>query len=116
MINNIIDINVDYEAMGVEKSPRQTTLTTYILDSQNIELSVEKKRPAIIVCPGGGYGNTSPREAEPIALHYCAAGFHSFVLNYSVYPSGFPAAICELSKAIAYVKSIADENNIDKEI
>ncbi len=115
MINKVINIDVDYKAMGVEPSPRQTTLTTYILDERNIKISLLKKRPAVIVCPGGGYEFTSEREAEPIALHYCAAGFHSFVLEYSVAPSGFPAAVCELSKAIAYVKSIADENNIDKD-
>lgn len=115
MINKVINIDVDYEAMGVEKSPRQTTLTTYILDERNIELTIQKKRPAVIVCPGGGYEMTSPREAEPIAMKYCAAGFHSFVLDYSVKPSGFPAALCELSKAVAYVKSIAEENRIDKD-
>lgn len=113
MINKVINIDVDYNAMGVEKSPRQTTLTTYILDQENITLSKTKKRPAVIVCPGGGYWSTSPREAEPIALKYCSAGFHSFVLDYSVCPSGFPAAVCELSKAVVYVKSIAEEHSID---
>jgi len=115
MINKIINIDVDYEAMGVEKSPRQTTLTTYILEQENIALSKIKKRPAVIVCPGGGYSDTSPREAEPIAMKYCSAGFHSFVLDYSVAPAGFPAAVCELSKAVVYVKSIADEYSIDKD-
>lgn len=115
MINKTININVDYEAMGVEKSPRQTTLTSYIINEENIKQSMIKKRPAVIVCPGGGYGHTSCREAEPIALRFCAAGFHSFVLHYSVAPSGFPAAVCELSKAVKYVKEIADENNIDKD-
>lgn len=113
MINKVINIDVDYEAMGVEKSPRQTTLTTYILDDRNIKLSGRKKRPAIVVCPGGGYGMTSEREAEPIAMKYCAAGFHCFVLDYSVAPSGYPAAVCELSKAVAYVRGIADEHCID---
>lgn len=113
MINKIINIDVDYNAMGVEKSPRQTTLTTYILDQEPIALSKVKKRPAVIVCPGGGYSYTSPREAEPIALKYCSAGFHSFVLDYSVAPAGFPAAVCELSKAVVYVKNIADEYSID---
>lgn len=37
------------------------------------------------------------------------------MLDYSVAPSGWPVAIVELSKAIMYVKSIADENNIDKD-
>ena len=115
MINKVINIDVDYDAMGVERSPRQTTLTTYIIDERNINVSLEKKRPAVIVCPGGGYNGTSCREAEPIALRYCAAGFHAFVLDYSVAPAGFPAAICELSKAVKYVKEIADENNIDKD-
>lgn len=93
MINKVINIDIDYKAMGVEPSPRRTTLTTYILEEQNVILSMEKKRPAVIVCPGGGYSNTSPREAEPIALAYGAAGFHTFVLDYSVAPAGFPAPL-----------------------
>lgn len=115
MINNKIAISVDYAAMGVKPSPRQTTLTTYILDEGNIRDSGGRKRPAVIVCPGGGYSFTSPREAEPIALKYCAAGFHAFVLDYSIEPSAFPAAVSELSKAVAYVRKIADENNIDSD-
>ena len=47
MINKIININVDYDAMGIEKSPRQTTLTTYILDKENIELSMTNKYPPV---------------------------------------------------------------------
>lgn len=115
MINKTINIDVDYEAMGVPASPRQTTLTSFILEEENIKQSMLPKRPAVIVCPGGGYSYTSCREAECIALRYCGAGFHSFVLHYSVAPSGFPAAVCELSKAVKYVKEIADENNIDKD-
>ncbi len=113
MINKKIDINIDYAAMGVQPSPRQTTLTTYILDDRNIQGSMKKKRPAVIVCPGGAYEFTSEREAEPIAIKYNAAGFHTFVLDYSVAPSSYPAALCELSKAVKYVKDIAAENNID---
>ena len=115
MINKIINIDVDYTAMGVKPSPRQTTLETFILDSEDILRSLQPKRPAVIICPGGGYYNTSPTEAEPIALKYCSAGFHSFILRYSIAPSSWPAAVCELSKAVAYVKSIADKNNIDKD-
>ncbi len=113
MINTCLNIDVDYEAMGVKPSPRQTMLTTYILDGTAVRSSIEKKRPAVIICPGGGYEATSPRESEVIALSYCAAGFHAFVLDYSVYPSSFPAAIVELSKAVMYVREIADEHNID---
>lgn len=115
MINKVINIDVDYKAMGVEPSPRQTTLTTYILDERTIKTSYMNKRPAVIICPGGGYECTADREAEPIAMKYCGAGFHSFILDYSVKPAGFPAALSELSKAVSYVKSIADENYIDKD-
>ena len=96
MISKTINIDVDYEAMGVPASPRQTTLTSFILEEENIKQSMLPKRPAVIVCPGGGYSYTSCREAECIALRYCGAGFHIFVLHYSVAPSGFPAAVCEL--------------------
>lgn len=115
MINEKVNISVDYAAMGVQPSPRQTILTTYILDSRNIQTSMKKKRPAVIVCPGGAYEFTSEREAEPIAMKYNAAGFHAFVLDYSVAPSSYPAALCELSKAVKYVKDIAEENNIDRD-
>ena len=43
-----------------------------------------KTHPAIIICPGGGYAMVSPREAEPVARLYFAAGFSTFILTYSV--------------------------------
>ena len=42
--------------------------------------------PAVMVCPGGGYTHLSPREAEPIALAFAAAGYQAFVLYYSLQP------------------------------
>ncbi len=115
MLNRKIEMSVDYEGMGFEKPEKQATLTTYILDNIENEGTGWLKRPAVIVCPGGGYGNVSPREAEPIALRYTAVGYHAFVLDYSVAPLGWPAPCCELAKAIAYVRSIADEYHIDSE-
>lgn len=70
----------------------------------------------MIICSGGAYrGVCINRERIPVALQYNAAGFHAFVLDYSVAPTGWSAACCELSKAVSYVHSIADENYIDKE-
>ena len=65
----------------------EATLEGYLLDA-DITLGQDVNRPAIIVCPGGGYVYCSPREGEPIALRYAAKGFHAFVLRYSV---GFDA-------------------------
>lgn len=116
MLNMKIDMSVDYEGMGFEKPEKQSTLTTYILDNIEKEGTEWLKRPAVIICPGGGYAHVSAREAEPVALRYTAVGFHAFLLDYSVAPYvGWPAPCCELAKAIAYVRSIADEYNIDKE-
>lgn len=115
MICEAINIDVNYAAMGVKPSPRRTTLTTYILDGKTVKFGMQKKRPAVIICPGGGYEYTAEREAEPIALKYNAAGFHAFVLDYSVAPSSYPAALCELSKTVKYVRDIAEENDIDRD-
>ena len=58
------------------------TLEGYILDCE-LKLGQETSRPAIVICPGGGYVYCSPREAEPVALRYAAAGYHAFILRYS---------------------------------
>lgn len=67
-------------SMSVPGYP-ETSLEGYILDCE-LNLGQEKKRPAIVVCPGG-YVYCSPREAEPVALRYAAKGFHAFILRYS---------------------------------
>ena len=43
----------------------------YIQDS-GLKLGQEQMRPAVVICPGGGYVYLSPREAEPVALAYAA--------------------------------------------
>lgn len=89
------------------------TLEGYILDCE-LSLGQEKNRPAIVVCPGGGYVYCSPREAEPIALSYAARGFHAFVLRYS---TGFAAAdfapLKQVSWVIGYLRENAKQWHID---
>lgn len=58
------------------------TLEGYILDCELL-LGQQTARPAVVICPGGGYVYCSPREAEPVALAYAARGIHAFVLRYS---------------------------------
>lgn len=48
------------------------------------EIDPKVRRPAIVVCPGGGYEFCSEREAEPVALRFLAEGFNVFVLWYRV--------------------------------
>ena len=91
------------------------TFEGYILDCK-LALGQNQKRPAILVCPGGGYMYCSDREAEPIALAYTARGFHAFVLRYSVgWEAGGFRPMQEVSWAIGYLREHAEEWNIDPE-
>ena len=57
-------------------------MDTYLLRNSN-EYNVGKKRPLVIICPGGGYAFTSDREAEVIALKFNSIGLNSVVLWYT---------------------------------
>lgn len=83
-------------------------IETYILKG-------EQKRGAVLICPGGGYGYTSEREAEPIALEFNAAGFHAFVLHYSVAPRKHPQPLLDVSRSIRLIREHAEEWNIVKD-
>lgn len=89
------------------------TLEGYILDCE-LRLGQENDRPAIVICPGGGYVYCSPREAEPVALAYAARGFHAFILRYS---TGRSCANCaplhQVSWVIGYLRQNAENWNID---
>lgn len=80
------------------------TLTSYILDDSP-EILNGKKRPAVLICPGGAYMFCSDREAEPIALRFAGMGYHAFVLRYSVY-SNSGAGFAVPGKTPAYTESI----------
>lgn len=70
-------------------------------------------QPAILILPGGGYQFTSDREAEPVARRFNAAGFHCFVLRYTVKPGSYPLALCQAAKSMEWIRAHADEWNID---
>lgn len=86
-------------------------LTAYVLD--NISVAEDRRRPAVIVVPGGGYWNRSDREKEPVAMQFLAMGCHAFVLDYSVAPHHFPVSVRELFQAAAMIRERAEEWNVD---
>ncbi len=86
-------------------------LTAYILEP--VEGIADKKRPAVLLCPGGGYHKLSGREDQPIAMKYLAAGFHVFVLHYSLAPNVFPRALMELALSMKMIREHEDEWNVD---
>lgn len=72
--------------------------------------------PAVIVCPGGGYEFVSDREGDPVAKEYFAAGYHVFVLYYSVMEKAVNfGSLCQLAATIAHIRKYADEWRVDSE-
>lgn len=85
----------------------RVNLEIYVLkDSPEFQTGI--RRPAVILCPGGGYMMTSDREAEPVALRFLARGYHVFVLRYSV-QTRFPEPMLDLARAILLVRARAAE-------
>lgn len=72
------------------------------------------KRPAIVICPGGGYAYCSEREGEPVARKYYAAGFCTFILSYSVgdRARNFEPLV-QLAAAVVSIREHAEDWNID---
>lgn len=85
-------------------------LSLYIIEN-SVEINMDRRRPMIIICPGGGYEMISDREAEPVALKFIAAGYNVAVVNYSVAPVRYPNQILQVSAAIALVRRRAEEWN-----
>ncbi len=73
-----------------------------------------QRRPSILLCPGGGYGMCSQREAEPIALRYLYAGYNVFILWYSVAPHRFPQALREVAASMELIHENAQQWNCDE--
>lgn len=73
----------------------------------------DRKRPLVIVFPGGGYGRRSPREAEPVALRLLSLGIQAVVIEYSCFPALYPTALHEAAEAVAYCRAHAGEWHAD---
>lgn len=89
------------------------TLTTYVQEKGEYERK-DLIRPAVLICPGGGYAFVSQNEGEPVALAFARMGYHAFVLSYSVkIENPFPTALRELAKAMSIIRERAGEWLVD---
>lgn len=71
-----------------------------------------KLRPAVLICPGGGYEFTSARESEPVALEFVRAGYCAFVLDYTV-KVPYPTPLNQALMAVGYIKQNAQKYGLD---
>ena len=71
-------------------------------------------RPAVILCPGGGYAFTSPREADPPAFLFLNMGLQVFILHYRVgEQAGKLQPMEDLARSILLVRERCSEWEID---
>lgn len=99
-----------YQKFDLWEEYPEATLTSYVCE-QDIKIA---PRPAVIVCPGGGYTFLSPREAEPIVRKFFGEGMNVYLLNYSVKERAKDyAPLIEAAKAIKLVRERAEIDNTD---
>lgn len=79
------------------------------------ELSnTEEKKPAVIICPGGGYETLAfIGEGISMAERFEASGYFPFILRYRVSPNRYPDPQKDLALAIKYVRANAERYHID---
>ncbi|MGT2715402.1 alpha/beta hydrolase [Streptococcus respiraculi] len=103
----------------------------YSLDS-DISYKVHKKRPAMIICPGGAYLISAIKEGEAVASQFLSQGYSCFVLRYSTFlkdreslssecpnideRAHYPHQILQLLETIHLIHENADEWNIDTDV
>lgn len=78
------------------------------LHDVSLEMPNRDSRPAVIICPGGGYEFLSAREADPPATFFLSHGYNVFVLRSSVRLPGTPplklAPLTQVSAAVMEVR------------
>ena len=107
-----LELELDYQVAGLKVPEKRPAFTGYILRSNG---EYCPKRPAVLICPGGGYAFTSDKEATPIAMAFLAAGIDAFVLRYTCAPeAGFPTQLVEAAAAMRQIRSHAEEWELDE--
>lgn len=110
--NQIYNINPNYKKAGLSGEGLHATLEDYTL-SISKETGL-RKRPAVIICPGGGYEYLSDREGQTIAMRFSSYGINAFVLKYSIC-NRFPTAVIELAESVKFVRENSEKFDIDPE-
>ena len=89
-------------------------VTGYLWDDYDT-LAAHKTRPALIICPGGGYHWCSPREKDAPALEFLSLGYQVFILDYTCYPQDMSnfRSLRELGETVRLVRERCQQWHID---
>lgn len=71
--------------------------------------------PAVVVCPGGGYGGLAPHEGRDYAMWLNEQGIHAFVLKYRLGSGGYrhPVMLGDAARAVRVVRHNATTWGVD---
>jgi len=85
------------------------TITPYLADKPGAAL------PAMVICPGGGYGGLADHEGSHYAKFLNEQGISAFVLKYRLGSTGYrhPIMLNDAARAVRMVRARATEWNID---
>lgn len=105
---------MNIEVIHLLEGVSNATLTAYIQDP-SMDQRFPIIRPAIMICPGGAYIGITEKEAEPVAMRFLAAGYHVFVLRYSIGVgiAKFPAPFIDAARAMMQIRQGAKKWCID---
>ena len=92
---------------------RKVSLDIYLQDVEGA-LVKSKKRPGILILPGGAYDHHDLKEADNIAFAYLKAGFQAFVLKYSVKENAsWPNPLNDYNEAMKYLNDNSNDLCLD---
>lgn len=86
----------------------------YLLDDYDT-IAAHKVRPALIICPGGGYHWRSPREKDAPVLEFLSMGYQVFVLEYTCFPEDMSnfRPLRELAQCVCILRENCGKWRID---
>lgn len=76
-------------------------------------VDASRSRPAVVVCPGGGYGGLAAHEGAPFAELFARNGLVGLVVYYRCAPNRFPAPYADVCRAIRLTRAHAAEWGVD---
>ncbi|MBQ4480066.1 MAG: alpha/beta hydrolase [Victivallales bacterium] len=72
-----------------------------------------RRRPALVIFPGGAYVTRAPHEGVTIAEYFNQFGFHCFVVQYRVAPHRYPAPQQDAFRAIQLIRANSERFGCD---
>ncbi len=102
-----------YEHYKLQKPAEARAELVCLYDNSPAEMELHRKRPGVLILPGGGYTFVSDREAGPVALEWMAKGYAAFILRYSVEPLSFPVQLREACMAMRYIRENCDRFEVN---